>query len=60
MKFFDRYPLRVLLVAATVALVALGLFASSAAVTLTMRSQLIASEVQRWARIAREANVQAD
>lgn len=44
MKFFDRYPLRVLLVAATVALVALGLFASSAAVTLTMRSQLIASE----------------
>ena len=44
MKFFDRYPLRVLLVAATVALVALGLIASSAAVTLTMRSQLIASE----------------
>ena len=44
MKFFDRYPLRVLLVAATVALVALGLLASGAAVTLTMRSQLISSE----------------
>lgn len=47
MRLLDRFPLRVLLVAATVALVALGLIGSGVAVTFTMRAQLIDSQDQK-------------
>ncbi|WP_333618293.1 sensor histidine kinase [Dietzia sp.] len=47
MRLLDRFPLRVLLVAATVALVALGLVGSGVAVTLTMRAQLINTQDQK-------------
>lgn len=46
MRFSERLPLRLLLVGATTLLVAIGLITASAAVTLTMRAQLIA-EVDR-------------
>lgn len=46
MRIAERLPLRLLLVGATTLLVAFGLVSAAAAVTLTMRSQLI-SEVDR-------------